>query len=231
MPLKPVPGLARTSLVAVPFGLGVTLMQFSVFPPAYGAAVWWLSSDFLATRKKQRRAVRRDTVRSRQATHSYQKYLWAGLGAIATGTTFVLMFTYAQHQAYELSRNAGLLVPADDQSPEVCGDLPLPNGVLALYLGTNRLHAPKTGSFSPLVYEGDRMPLLTLHTDHTGYITLSIDIRSRDGRIVARVDKNRFVVNENNILRMRRPDRSTLIVDDQEGADGRLSEATVNNVA
>jgi hypothetical protein len=44
-----------------------------------------------------------------------------------------------------------------------------------------------------------------------------LDIRDSNHRIIARIEHNRFIVNPNNILTKRQPDRSTLIILDQEG--------------
>jgi hypothetical protein len=46
-----------------------------------------------------------------------------------------------------------------------------------------------------------------------------VDIRSSDGKIIARLDGNGFVVNEHNSLAMKRVDLSSLIVEDEYGRE------------
>lgn len=48
-----------------------------------------------------------------------------------------------------------------------------------------------------------------------GAMAILLDLRSEAGRVVASLDKDAFMVNRNNILEMKRPDRNTLIVVDQ----------------
>jgi hypothetical protein len=48
-------------------------------------------------------------------------------------------------------------------------------------------------------------------------MTVSAKVFSRDGRIVAQIVDNGFFINPNNFFRRERPDKSTLVVYDQEG--------------
>ena len=133
-------------------------------------------------------------------------------------TLGLVIWTIRAEDAWELSHPEGFLVPANDPTPPACSDIPLPSGVAAIYLGDSRLHAPPWSPYSPIVTQDGR-PILTIEKDPRGRIALTIDIRSRDGKIIARIKKNEFTVNQNNILSMKRPDRSTLIVIDQEGIE------------
>jgi len=44
-----------------------------------------------------------------------------------------------------------------------------------------------------------------------------MDVKGEDGRLIARLNGNGFVINRNNYLEMQRPDRTRLIVYDQNG--------------
>jgi len=59
--------------------------------------------------------------------------------------------------------------------------------------------------------------VIGLERNSAGGIIVSMDIRSDDGRIIVRLSKDGFVVNRNNELLVNRPDKSTLIIEDQYG--------------
>jgi hypothetical protein len=61
-------------------------------------------------------------------------------------------------------------------------------------------------------------PAITLDRSDDGSISVEMDIRSKDRRIIARLDKNGFVVNRNNFLEMRK-DKSNRVVTDEYGAE------------
>ncbi|PYV15688.1 MAG: hypothetical protein DMG21_14285 [Acidobacteria bacterium] len=75
----------------------------------------------------------------------------------------------------------------------------------------------KARTFPHSVVGVDGKDVIALDKKRDGSIALTIDVWSSDGKIVARIEKNEFVVNQNNILRMNRPDLSSLIVEDQMG--------------
>jgi hypothetical protein len=98
----------------------------------------------------------------------------------------------------------------------------LPENAMALYLGNSRLTASTdTFPWSPLQPQDRRArkeyPIVTIEMDTHGRIAIDIDVRSKDHKIIARITRNQFVINTNNILSRSRPDRSTLIIYDQDG--------------
>ena len=121
---------------------------------------------------------------------------------------------------------SGYLLPAHDPDKTTCRDNPdvpmrlqqqmgpLPEGVVAVFLGKNRYYATDF-PYYPLMYEGN--PVFAVERDAAGRVGITVDVRSKDGRIVARIKNGTFIVNRNNILTMKRPDKSTLIVEDQSG--------------
>ena len=93
-----------------------------------------------------------------------------------------------------------------------CG-LP-PKDALMLFLGNSAVVA-ETFPHSLLKVNGKDVILLYKNED--GSVALSMDVSGVDGKIVARIEKNEITVNVNNVFRWRRPDLSTLWVEDQNG--------------
>lgn len=63
-----------------------------------------------------------------------------------------------------------------------------------------------------------KTPVLSLARSQSGVITVLLDMRSKDGRIIARMDKDGFVVNRNNFLEMKK-DKSSLKIIDEYGSE------------
>ena len=117
------------------------------------------------------------------------------------------------HDQQEMS---GLLLPANDPSPDnVCdhGPFQIPSGMMFILLGNS---ASFTNRFphSVIVVKGE--PVLTLN-QKGDQLAVSAKIFSADGKIVAEIIDNEFSINPNNYFRKERPDKSTLVVYDQEG--------------
>jgi len=173
----------------------------------------WLTSDFL--RKKNPRGWNRAT-RKRASKHSAAAYLvWKWGVSVSLVGVFVaaVIQTLAISERKELLSMHGVLLPAHDPNPpNPCGDIPA--DAMAVFYGNSAMYA-RGNSFSLL--EIGPTSLLTIDKDQTGSAALTADIRSADGKIIARISRSEFTVNPNNILSMKRPDRSSLIVDDQYG--------------
>ncbi|MGA7380589.1 MAG: hypothetical protein WBX03_07030, partial [Terriglobales bacterium] len=60
---------------------------------------------------------------------------------------------------------------------------------------------------------------LTLDRSADGSIVVLMDVKTRDNKIVVRLDEHGFLVSESNKLKMERPDTHTLIVVDPEGEE------------
>jgi hypothetical protein len=66
-------------------------------------------------------------------------------------------------------------------------------------------NAAMFSKFPHVVYASQsRGPILTLDRSASGSIEVIMDIRSSDGKIIARMNRDGFVVNRNNYLDMRR---------------------------
>ena len=128
---------------------------------------------------------------------------------------------YRVQMAKELEALEDWLYPASDPDPPCSTMFPLPNNAIALYLGNSRLVAGKRVSMWSVINPQDRRiatPLLIVEHD-ADRVALDLDVRGKDGKIIARIRRNYFVINQNNILTKKRPDRSTLIVTDQDGTE------------
>ena len=64
----------------------------------------------------------------------------------------------------------------------------------------------------------DVAPVITLDRAHDGFIGAARDIKSKDRRIVTRLNPNGFVVNKNNFLEMCK-DKSSLVIVDEYGTE------------
>ena len=128
---------------------------------------------------------------------------------------------YRVQMAKELEAIEDWLYPASDPDPPCSTKFPLPDNAIALYLGNSRLIAGKKVSMWSVINPQDRRietPLLVIEQD-ADRVALDLDVRGNDGKIIARIRRNYFLINQNNILTKRRPDRNTLIVTDQEGTE------------
>lgn len=203
------------------------------FQPAYvffsaaglWALIYWQVSDYLTHKlrnlrtqeqrlnhnPKQHRAV----VAFKKARRSYWLPNVLVSTVVAFSTVGCLIWTRSIETEYELSLSSGLLEPAKDADPDICAHLPILPSTFRLYVGSSRLHTDFF-PYEPLV--ADKTPLFTIIKDEKGQIGINVDVLSSDRRtIIARIVGNRFVTNRNKYLEMQRPDKSTLIVIDQEG--------------
>jgi hypothetical protein len=131
-------------------------------------------------------------------------------------------FVHRLQLARELEKVEDWLYPANDPDPPCSTKFPLPDDAIALYLGNSRLVAGRKVLMWPVLVPQDRRiaaPVLVVERGSSRRIAIDLDVRGKDGRIIARIKRNYFVINSNNILTKQRPDRSTLIVTDQEGME------------
>jgi hypothetical protein len=67
-----------------------------------------------------------------------------------------------------------------------------------------------------VVFAVDGQPVVSMDRKADGAIVLLVDIKSQDGRIIARLNSDGFVINRNNYLSMRK-DKSSLEIEDEYG--------------
>src|SRR5215470_209456 len=116
--------------------------------------------------------------------------------------------------------NEGRLVAADDPMPPSACPSSVPSDSSAIFFGDSVAY---TNRFPFEAIRAGARPLVTINKDSAGAVLLTADIRGDDGKIVARIVDGEFTVNQNNILSMKRPDASTLIVVDQYGREAIIS--------
>jgi len=121
--------------------------------------------------------------------------------------------TNAIQTARELSELGGILIPANDpEAASPCGILNPDE--LALYVGNM---AAKAHRFPLTVLKIAQRPAIVIDRNQDGSINLSMDVRTRDNRVVLRINRNGFEIAPGNYLAMKRPDRSTIIIEDPYG--------------
>ncbi len=186
----------------------------------------WLSSDALKEKQPHSLLFLPDGTSHAPSMLGYR--LWKVTPACVIVLFFVgcILYIYHLEVANELEQSADWLYPANDPipAPESGCDknFPLPDGSIALYLGNSRITAGRDVSMWQVITPQDRRiaePVLVVEQDPRGRIAIDLDVRSKDQRIIARIKRNHFELNPNNILTHSRPDRSTLIVTDQEGTE------------
>jgi hypothetical protein len=114
-------------------------------------------------------------------------------------------------ELYEFS--AGKMLPANDPVPTTCDPLRVNDFLVSMGDVTW-----DTNTFPFIILKvGDR-DVIKLDKSDSGAILISIDIRTKDGTTVARIDKNRSIINPSTGLVMWR-DKNTLVLEDQHGTE------------
>jgi hypothetical protein len=210
------------------FATGVSLALSSKFDFAYVmfclSGVWslafWLHSDFLHSRtqrlKKLRAKKHIDLFRSLSKRLGYWR--WSIAVAISITCLISCGYTHSLQIASELDSPIGFLIPANDQlsdgfcSKRETGD-PERTQILLGSITSSVKVFPHT-----VIEFRDHTPILWLTKNSSGDIGVNLDIRERDGRILAQIRDNQFEVNTNRTLhREPRKDFSTLDIRDEFG--------------
>jgi hypothetical protein len=193
-------------------GVMVAIQQFAMFylllaiSSLYCCGLWWKSGH--VKRKSRTRKRRSPRVASRPGQLGgcvCILLLGGGVGWLA-----------ADYQiALELQSLQGRLYPASDPMPaNNCGSVP--SDVVVLFMGSN---AVEVKTFPHPLIRVRGTPVLSLDKSPDGYMAPILEMASDDGKLIVRLDRRGFVVNRNNYLTMKRPDRSTLVVVDQYGRE------------
>ena len=105
---------------------------------------------------------------------------------------------------------SGVLLP-DANGKRPVFRFPIPDDELVARVGGSTMHS-KGKSFVAVRWADE--DVVTVHSTGDG-LTISARVYSADGRIVADIENNEFTVNPNNYFKIKRPDRSTLVVYNQ----------------
>jgi len=216
-------GLLFTAGVGMIYGDDLNLGIITLSLTAIWGTAAWLQSSELQRRKPQPPTKSKyvKIQRYRRARRSYLLWKFSIPLGIVVAFVLIALFVNKKREERILSQYEGFLLPDDEPDPpSFCtGDntstAPFarvnPNA-LKIFMGRNEAF----GSHFPYVVlrvrKQDRM---VIDRDQTGRIALSVDILDAQGKIIVSFEKGHFTVVQSNILDMRRPDRSTLIVRDQ----------------
>lgn len=177
---------------------------------------YWLTSDVLEARNKT------PTRRQRRGLEPYSRnkffiFKWGVLGFLAIVFAGSLRLVYDVQLTRELHQLRGKLTPANDTTPpNPCG-ADTPQGSVVFLYGDNAALARR---FPHTVLGSLTLgPLIALDRSEGGSLIVLMTIRAPDGKIIAQLDEHGYRVNQHNITEMRRPDRSSLILTDEYGAE------------
>jgi hypothetical protein len=205
------------SLEALHVGIEVVLdVAYGCFVAAFvWSLAFWLTSDSLTKRNPANWSRQR---RSRATWQDYRNYLlFIAIRCIGILVLFgsAMWGTHTMKYQLELSRLGGTLYAAND--PDMLTGPCAPKGdEVALYVGTN---AVQTNLFPLTIIRISKVPAVVLDRNSDGSMALTMDVRSDDGKLIARLDRGTFTVNPNNYFSMKRKDRSSLLVVDQNGEE------------
>lgn len=107
----------------------------------------------------------------------------------------------------------GYLIPANDPNPPNSCNSVIPKDALVMYFGDSVAYTSQK-SYPIIILDGQ--DVFSIYQTQEG-LSVNYTMRSQDGRIIAKIEGNKFVVNRNNILNRERPDKHTLIVNDEFG--------------
>jgi len=194
--------------------------------------VFWVSTEWL----QKKNPGRWKRPRNRRITpgdwRTFNGLKWGGIILVLAGALFVASIarwmqvqewerkfqeaTKKQEEALrqELQQLKGKLYPANDPMPNHrCG--PIEPNDLVIFIGSNTFIAHK---FPQTILEIKGKKILAVDKGVDGSVVVSLDVLSRDGRIIARLRDGEFIINPQNYLdAIPRKDRSSLTVTDQNG--------------
>ena len=217
--------LALWASVMAMAALGTSLDNASyLFKCSYllsaAAFVWsvgsWFTADALHRMGHKSRRQRRGLD-----PYSRPKYLvikYGGLVLIAVVFVLFAELVAALALRKELQSLAGRLLPASDEMPSGACGRNLRDDEIVVFLGHG--DAIRTNKFPEVIIVSKRFgPILSVDRSEDGTISVLLEIRGKDGRIVTEFTQDGFVVNPNNVLQMKREDRSSLVIVDEYGRE------------
>jgi hypothetical protein len=112
----------------------------------------------------------------------------------------------------------GKLLPGNDPMPITqCTSIAKPHDVV-VSLGTHG-NTSLINNFPHTLVAIDMKPVVTVDRTQTGLLVLSVEMRDSENRIIARLDRNGFIVNNRYTLYMLRPDKSSILLENEYGED------------
>jgi hypothetical protein len=164
---------------------------------------------------------------SQSATANGTNNAAANVNQTGSGNTVVVGNNNKVGNTYNTKAESlsGKLVPGHDPTPDnICGKGS--NDSVLVFLGKEESHNAVLVSQFPHTVLAiglpgiNPTPVLRLERSTNGELIVDLDIRSHDGKIITRLDKDGFVVNGNNVLKMNKDPRGHyLVVIDQYGKE------------
>ncbi|HEY3615684.1 MAG TPA: hypothetical protein VGK96_02660 [Candidatus Sulfotelmatobacter sp.] len=197
------------SLAATEKWLFITAYAFIVLA-AFWTLGYWLTSDTLQKRDPRKWSRnRRKQSDLKRAIVIYRFWMWGGVITCVAGVALSVLFTNFVWERKELSELGGLLVPANDPNPSSYCSL----GANELGIEFGEMSA-KAKYFPVDIIQLYGEPAVTIDKNQDGTINLSLELTGSDHKVMLSLDRNSFKIPPGNYLSMRRPDRSTVTIDD-----------------
>lgn len=127
------------------------------------------------------------------------------------------------HEEQLADAQTGVLEPGNEPTPPNHCSINVPRGAIRLMIdyGPKYLLGVDVVQVFPKVIVAHQSgePILSMdRNETTGNVALLYDLKSADGKIIARLDENGFVVNRNNVLAIKE-DKHSLVVTDVYGKE------------
>jgi hypothetical protein len=186
----------------------------------------FLTSNFLADKKHKR--ARTNKRRSAKVKTPTRFYSWMVSLSLPIVVLFLicLWLTWSIQTQRELSEMGGVLFAANDPDPPVPASCmnTIPSNALVIYYGnsvafTSDIKTSVIWLRKQVFGQEVHKELLGIERAQDGSLAVNADLRSSDGKMVISISRNRFDVNENNVIKslFRRPDKNTIRLTDQYG--------------
>jgi hypothetical protein len=205
-------------------GLGMATFTTPVAQPFFwlsysliiAATVWavgmFLVSPFLENKKVDHKGG-----------SSYKAWKYSIPLVLLAFSAYLVSVIRTQQVMQELSELHGVLMPADDPLPSEPQCAKQHPDDLTIIFGTGlAVHAKTLPLNAVALYDRKTQmvkPLIRMDKNAAGNVALTSEIRDRDNKLIARVTPDDFTVSQNKIFRTyhERPDKSTLVVQDEFG--------------
>jgi hypothetical protein len=186
---------------------------------ALWSIAFWVDSQILKKKKPLRPRPRNknyEDALSRFNRGMLKYRIWQISGVLTVLVLLTISVTFVRYKwnEKELSSLSEALVPSDEATPEIPCAQPYPpnNAVKVFFDGAVAIIT----KFPHTIISANHDPRFAIN-NHDGTVSISATVVSGDGRIVAEIKDNKFLVNQLNYLTMDRADRSSLKVRDQQG--------------
>ncbi len=198
------------------FTSGVCLLTLA----AVWSVVFWLDSRLIKKKKPRRPRPRKgdydEALRSFNGELvKYRLRQIGGVLAIVLLLAVSIAFIRGKRNEKELGELIGFLLPGSELTPQVfcLKKYPAADAVIVFFDAA----AAVVSKFPHTVISTNGSPLLAIDKHSDGSVGINAKVVSFDGRIVAEIKNNEFIVNPNNYLQMARRDKRSLSVRDQYG--------------